>query len=131
MQSGTIDHGAEHSGYEAMKRLLATRLHPDGVFCYNDPIAAGAIRAILEAGLRLPRDVAVVGCGNSRWAGLLRVPLSSVDQGATKIGERAARLALKLTQTKEAPKRRTTLLPVTLIVRESSAKNQPLAARRG
>jgi DNA-binding LacI/PurR family transcriptional regulator len=54
-----------------------------------------------------------------------------VDQGATKIGERAARLALKLTQTKEAPKRRTTLLPVTLIVRESSAKNQPLAARRG
>ncbi len=39
------------SGYEAMKKLLALNTHPDGVFCYNDPIAIGGIDAILDAGI--------------------------------------------------------------------------------
>jgi LacI family transcriptional regulator len=42
------------SGNEAMKKLLALTPRPDGVFCYNDPIAIGVIDAILESGLRVP-----------------------------------------------------------------------------
>ena len=121
-QSDTADNSAEASGYQAMRQLLGVDPRPDGVFCYNDPVAAGALQAILEAGLRIPEDVAVVGCGNARWAALLRVPLSSVDQGAARIGERAAKMALKLTETEDRPKRRTVLLPVALIARESSAR---------
>src|SRR4051794_11981059 len=60
----TLDHGGEasdKSGYKAMRSLLAQNPPPDGVFCYNDPAAVGAMKAILEAGLRIPEDVAVVG----------------------------------------------------------------------
>src|SRR5262249_43986901 len=46
------------SGYEGMRELLRLRRRPDGVFCYNDPVAAGAIKAILEAGLSVPGDIA-------------------------------------------------------------------------
>jgi LacI family transcriptional regulator len=58
-----------------MRRLLSSEPIPDGVFCYNDPVAVGATRAILEAGLKIPGDVAVVGCGNTRWAGMARASL--------------------------------------------------------
>jgi len=46
----------------------------------------------LEAGLRIPRDIAVVGSGNFHYSSRLRVPLSSIDQKAEEIGERTARM---------------------------------------
>jgi LacI family transcriptional regulator len=121
--AATADNSAEDSGYEAMRRLLRHKAPPDGVFCYNDPVAAGAMKAIVEAGLRIPDDVAIVGCGNARWTELLRVPLSSVDQGATRIGERAARMALRLTADKTPSTPRNVLLPVNLVVRASSSRS--------
>ena len=54
------------------------------------------MKAVLEAGLDVPNDVALVGCGNVTYADLLRVPLTSVDQHSAAIGERAAKLALSL-----------------------------------
>lgn len=122
VQARTADNNAEESGYEAMRQLLQADPRPDGVFCYNDPVAVGAVQAILEAGLRVPEEVAVVGCGNARWAKLLRVPLSSVDQSAAKIGERAAKLALGLIGSRKPSRRRTILLPPTLVVRESTRR---------
>ena len=62
---------------------MITREHgdnaDDGVFCHNDPAAMGAMNAILEAGLRIPRDVGVIGCGNFRYADSLKAPPSSID----------------------------------------------------
>ena len=117
------DDAGDVSGYEAMRELLRLDPRPDAVFCYNDPMALGALKAILEKGLRVPQDVAVIGCGNVRYAQLLRVPLSSVDQNSSGIGERAARLALALIEAKGAPVRpRTVLLKPTVVVRESTKK---------
>lgn len=48
-------------GAEAMRRLLDLPEPPDSVFCFSDPLALGALRALHEAGLRSPQDVAVVG----------------------------------------------------------------------
>jgi LacI family transcriptional regulator len=90
------DDAGDHTGYLAMKQLLELKPRPDGVFCYNDPTAMGAMKAVLEAGLEVPRDVAVVGCGNVTYADFLRVPLTSVDQQSDQIGERAAKLALSI-----------------------------------
>jgi LacI family transcriptional regulator len=101
----SIDDAGDVSGQEAMKQLLALDPRPDAVFCYNDPTAMGALREILDSGLRVPEDVAVIGCGNVRYAHLLRVPLSSVDQDSTGIGEQAAQLALSLLEAKGAPVR--------------------------
>lgn len=90
------DDAGDHTGYLAMKRLLELKPRPDGVFCYNDPTAMGAMKAVLEAGLDVPNDVSVVGCGNVTYADFIRVPLTSVDQQSDQIGERAAKLALSV-----------------------------------
>jgi LacI family transcriptional regulator, galactose operon repressor len=110
------------SGYQAMKRLLAVKNRPDGVFCFNDPVAAGAMRAILEAGLSIPKDIAVIGAGNMHYGDMFRVPLSTVDQGTSAIGEEAARLLLADMTAGRPPPPRQILLPPRLIVRASSRR---------
>ncbi len=108
------------SGREAMKKLLDLDFRPDGVFCYNDPIAIGVIDAILEAGLRVPQDVAVIGSGNLHYDKSLRVPLSSIDQQSTAIGERAGKLVLSLIEAKSPPPPKCIMLEPKLVVREST-----------
>lgn len=122
------DDDADTSGYKAMRQLIQLDPRPDGVFCYNDPMAMGALKAILEAGLRVPEDIAVVGCGNVRYAELLRVPLTSVDQDSARIGERAAKLALSLIESKGTKRPQTILLPPTLAVRDSTRKSVAVPA---
>jgi DNA-binding LacI/PurR family transcriptional regulator len=110
------DRGAP-GGYEATRKLLGLKRIPDGIFCFNDPIALGAMRAILDAGLRIPEDIAVVGCGNVLYSDFLRVPLSSIDQDSAAIGRHAAELALALVHAKSPVRRKTLLLTPTLVVR--------------
>ncbi len=109
-------------GYEAAKELLRARPRPDGLFCYNDPVAMGAMKAILEAGLRIPEDIAVIGCGNLHYSDFLRVPLSTVDQGSAEIGERAARLALSLIGAQAPVRPKTILIEPKLVARASSLR---------
>ena len=116
---GGDDRSEEH-GDEATKRLLGLKVPPDGVFCYNDEVAIGALRAILGAGLRVPDDIAVIGVDNIRFADLLRVPLSSIDQNSYQIGERAARLALKLIESRKPLRSAQIILPVQLVARDST-----------
>ena len=116
------DHRGEKGGYEAAKILLSSSQKPDGVFCFNDPSALGAMRAILDAGLRIPEDVAVIGCGNFSYSDFLRVPLSSVDQGSENIGRSAADLALKIARKKESIRPKAELIAPHVVVRASSQR---------
>jgi LacI family transcriptional regulator, galactose operon repressor len=119
----SYDDNAEESGYEAMCKLLALDPRPDAVFCFNDPIAIGAMKAIWEAGLRVPDDIALIGAGNLRFDELFRVPLSSVDQGSVTLGERAANLALQLIKQRKSPTRtQEVVLPARIVARASSMK---------
>lgn len=119
----TGDESADISGYKAMTRLLQTQPRPDGVFCYNDPTAMGAMQAILEAGVRIPEDIAVIGCGNVQYAQFLRVPLSSVDQSSTAIGEKAGELAISLAaRSKVRPQPKTILLQPKVVARRSTSR---------
>jgi LacI family transcriptional regulator len=116
------DHRGELGGYEAARELLKSKIRPDGIFCFNDPSALGTMRAILDAGLRIPEDIAVVGCGNLSYSDFLRVPLSSVDQGSEEIGRQAAQLAVELiTQKIYTPPIRKLTHPE-LVVRASSRR---------
>ncbi len=112
----------DDAGYRAMQRLLKLDPRPDGVFCYNDPVAAGAMKAILEAGLRIPQDVAVIGAGNVHYSDLLRVPLSTIDQNSTLIGQTAADLLMDAMHRKESAVPRRILFSPRLVVRESSKR---------
>jgi len=106
-------------GYQAMQELLSLKTRPDAVFCYNDMTAIGAMQATLHAGLRIPEDIAFVGCGNLRYAEYLRVPLTSIDHQTEQMGMVAAKLALELSSKPEkAPE--TVLLDPRLVVRRSS-----------
>ncbi len=116
----TGEHDAD--GYGAMLSLLALKEPPDAVFAFNDPVAIGALKAILQAGLRVPQDIALIGVGNFRHADLFRVPLSTVDQTTTAIGEQAARLVMKLIEAKTQPEPRNILLDPVLVIRESSRR---------
>ena len=124
------DHLAETGGYEAALRLLSSEHRPDGIFCFNDPSALGAMRAILEAGLRIPEDIAVVGCGNLSYSDFLRVALSSIDQGSSTIGKRTAELALKIARAQTPHKPKVELVPPRIVVRASSSRIMAQTATR-
>jgi LacI family transcriptional regulator len=115
-----VDVQSKESGADLMKQLLALSPRPDGVFCYNDPMAIGAIHSILDAGLRVPEDIAVIGSGNLHYDAELRVPLSSIDQQTEQIGERAGRLTLSLLESKTRPRNKAFVLQPQLVVRASS-----------
>ena len=117
-----VDINSERMGAEAMRLLLKQRHGPDGVFAYNDPLAIGAMEAILEAGLRIPEDIAVIGCGNLHYDRLLRVPLSSVDQNSQGIGERTAGILLGILESKVRPQPMGIILEPSLAIRASSLR---------
>src|SRR5229473_6450896 len=114
---------SDSTGYDAMRHLLTLSPPPDGVFCYNDPVAAGAIKAILESGLSVPNDIAIIGAGNVHYSDLLRVPLSTIDQSSSLIGESAAELLAQCIETEKKPlPPKRVFIPARLIVRESTRR---------
>jgi LacI family transcriptional regulator len=118
----SADHRGERGGHACMRELLNHKSRPDGIFCFNDPIAMGAMWAILEAGLRIPEDIAVVGCGNLSYSDFLRIPLSSIDQDSQQLGERAAEIALQLARGAKQTRPKCKIIAPTLVVRASSLR---------
>ena len=82
----------------------------------------GAMRAILEAGLKIPQDIAVVGCGNLHYDDFLLVPLTSIDQDSSGLGASAAELALGIVKNRTPASPKTILLRSKLVVRASSQR---------
>jgi len=119
----------DHTGYAAMQRLLQLKPRPDGVFCYNDPVASGAIKAILEAGLDVPGDIAVVGAGDVHYSDMLRVPLSTINQSPFQIGESSAELLLECIKSKTPLPPKCIYFTPRLVVRESSLRRRTSSVR--
>ncbi|MGB6544433.1 MAG: LacI family DNA-binding transcriptional regulator [Candidatus Acidiferrales bacterium] len=86
--------GTPHAGYPFAKRLLARRKRFTALFAYNDNSAIGAIRAIQEAGLRVPEDISVVGFDDIESAAYGNPSVTTVRQPLRKMGEIAARTVL-------------------------------------
>ena len=115
-----VDTHSTEQGYEAMKVLLERAERPDAVFCHNDPLAIGAMNAIIESGLRIPEDIAVIGCGNLYFNGSLRVSLSSIDQHSMQLGEQAGELILDILHAKTKQSARSIVLEPSVVVRAST-----------
>jgi len=108
------------SGYEIGKRFSQLKTQPDAMFVYNDLAALGFEYAILEQGLRVPEDVAIVGFDDIESGQFAATPLTTIQQPTEVIGRQAMDLLVKQIQGKTATIRQ--ILKPKLIVRESCGK---------
>lgn len=83
-------------GYEAMKEIL--RLDCTAVFAANDSMAYGALRAIAEAGLNVPGDIAVIGLDDLEFSTLTNPPLTTIHQPRNEMGMKSLRLLTDILQ---------------------------------
>ncbi len=108
------------SGRSAMKSMLGHRSMPTAVFVASDEVALGALRAIVEAGLRVPRDISLFGFDNIVESLYASPPLSTVSFPVEEHGRRSAQMLFELMNGRISPPRHETT-PFELTVRESSA----------
>lgn len=85
------DVSAEDSA-KVTKKILHTENPPDAIFCINDMMASGCLKALREEGVRVPEDVAVCGFDNMDFSNFLYPPLTTVDQSFEEMGTSAIRM---------------------------------------
>jgi LacI family transcriptional regulator len=109
-------------GYEVTRKLLETKLSFTSIFAFNDITATGAILALREAGLRVPRDVSVLGFDDVLIAATNNPPLTTIHQPLRSMGQAAATTLLALIRD-EIPHPQPEAITVypRLVVRKSTA----------
>ncbi|MBY6129314.1 LacI family DNA-binding transcriptional regulator [Qipengyuania aquimaris] len=107
----------EEAGYAAAKALIESGQSFDAVFAASDLIAIGAMRALAEAGKRVPGDVAVVGFDDIPAASLTTPPLTTIMQDVRGAGEALVETLLAQVEGRDLPPRK---LPGKLIIRGST-----------
>jgi len=105
-------------GYEAFKRLGKVLSDIDGVVCFNDQVAVGAIRACEELGIRVPDDIAITGCDDILLASLVRPRLTTLRTPKQEIGNLAVEMLLE--RIGGESNQETITIEQTLIIRESA-----------
>lgn len=82
------------TGYEVTRELIRRSTVPSAIFAANDLLALGAMRALHEAGLRIPEDVAIVGYDDAPGSDYYHPPLTTVRQPFEEVGQRAIEVLL-------------------------------------
>ena len=109
----------EESGYRAGHQLQALKRLPDAVFAANDMMAIGCLFALNEAGLQVPRDVALVGFDDIPTARFISPPLTTVRVRITDMGSRALECLAFQIDNPEGTKNSIQVLQTELVVRRS------------
>ncbi len=105
----------QESGYQATLRLLPHR--PDALFCASDTMAQGAYRAIQEAGLRIPEDIAVAGFDDMPFAAHMQPPLTTVRQPFQQLGSSAVNTLIQVLTSPPRLQPYQVILPTELVIR--------------
>ncbi|GAA4598494.1 LacI family DNA-binding transcriptional regulator [Planotetraspora phitsanulokensis] len=108
-------------GQEAAETLLSSGALPDAVFCANDLLALGLLRGLLQAGVRVPGDVMLIGYDDIDFAAASAVSLSSITQPTYRLGRIATQLLLDECDNPEGHTHQQIMFQPTLVVRESTA----------
>jgi len=120
-----IDYSIE-GGYKTMKDVLSIPVIPTAVLMINDYSAMGALLATKKVGYRVPEDISIVGFGDVPFASMTDPPLTTIREPFRDLGYEAFGILYKLVRKKKISNRQI-VLPVELIVRESTA---PLSSKR-
>lgn len=108
------------SGYACMQQLLKLRPRPTAVFAANNFMTIGALNAIHESGLQIPKQISILGFDDMYWYSVMRPSLTAISQPAFEIGVKAAERILSCLKSKRQSVPKTITLLTKLIVREST-----------
>lgn len=109
----------EVGGYHLMKRVLQTKPQTDAIFCFNDRIAFGATKALLEEGLKISEDMGVIGYDNTDLCKTMPVSMTSVDYRNYEIGNCAAQTLYDMIGTQKPGPNQMILFEPRLVIRNS------------
>jgi DNA-binding LacI/PurR family transcriptional regulator len=87
---------SENEGYRIMKQAIQSHALPNAIFCANDDLAWGALEAVLEDKLEMPKDIAIAGFDDSKKKTLRGFGLTSVAQPLEAMGQAAIKTLMKL-----------------------------------
>jgi LacI family transcriptional regulator len=107
------------SGYEAAKKFLDLKNPPTTIFGLNDYMALGAYEAVLDAGLRVPEDIALIGFNNITFSAMKGIELSTIGQKKYEMGSIAVHILIDKIEGRDGDQARQITLEPELIVRKS------------
>jgi GntR family transcriptional regulator of arabinose operon len=116
----SVDH-VYHLPSSSRLELPAAAIECDAFVCANDRVAGYLMHSLMERGVRIPRDVCIVGIDDVNYAALLPSPLTTVHQPCRDIGEAALRLMLERLAHPKMPAR-DVLIDCAIVIRESSRR---------
>jgi len=110
------------AGYPQVLKALQRKRRPTALFCANDEMASAALRAAHEMGLVVPRDLSVVGFDDISMSNFTDPPLTTIGLDKEELGARAMQRLLELVEKKGEPGPRRDLVPVQLVLRQSTSR---------
>ena len=116
--------GEVSDGIQGARELLALRVRPTAIFCFNDLMAIGVLTELQRKGFSVPGDFSLVGFDNIPFSALTNPPLTTFDQPKRFIGMEAARLLLGLLKQEPDYGEKVKTLKGSLLVRSSTAATQ-------
>ena len=126
------DAPSHEPGYFATQRLLATDVPFTAIFAFNDVSAIGAVRALREAGLRVPQDVSVIGFDDIQSAAFQNPGLTTVRQPLRTMGMLAAETVVRrISSPTDHPPAKQLLVDAELVVRDSTCPPQGKTTQAG
>lgn len=117
---------SEQEGFDFAAQLWRLSNPPDAVFCITDLVAMGAMKFFKQQKIQIPSQMGLVGFSNWDMSNFATPSLSSVDQHAFQMGEKAVELLIESIKSGEIGKEEIFELKTSLIFRESSDKQQEL-----
>jgi LacI family transcriptional regulator len=108
-------------GYQAAKKLLELSARPTALIAVNDLLAMGALRAANDLGLRIPRDLSLVGYDDIPMANYVIPRLTTVSKDAHTLGTKAFEVLMARMQSPDLPRQRIQR-PAKFIIRESTGR---------
>lgn len=108
------------NGKEIMRAIAQMEDPPTALFAGGDEVAAGVIREAKRYGWKIPEDLAVIGFDNQPLADLIEPGLTTIDQPMQLMGKRAMELMVEMIKSDQKPSYQREVLPLELIIREST-----------
>lgn len=115
---------SETAGYDAAYAILSASELPTAIFAANDAMAIGALCALREQGLSVPRDMAVVGFDDIPLARFVSPPLTTISVDIAELGRRAFDLFLEAASVRDDQKPRPEIVSTRLVIRESCGSHE-------